>query len=161
MDPPLLSACVLCPFMTNTNIIANSSAFGDSTKALADGGNKRAQRAIGLLNSGVAITTEQMADRLYEGIKRQIFYIVGYDKNSDVQNVGALWLKRANDLLQGRAPSSWTSRAGRMQERRRSSSSRNSRSRRSARVSGPAWKPGPARSSDRRKPPRRMGTLGL
>merc|ERR1712118_332712 len=159
MDPPLLSACVLCPFMTNTNIIANSSAFGDSTKALADGGNKRAQRAIGLLNSGVAITTEQMADRLYEGIKRQIFYIVGYDKNSDVQNVGALWLKRANDLLKGRAPSflDVTSRkdAGKEEIKQLTEQSKQE----IGKGKWPAWKPGPARSSDRGKPPRRMGTL--
>ena len=30
-----------------------------------------------------------MADRVYEGIKRDIFYIVGYDRTMDVDSVAA------------------------------------------------------------------------
>merc|ERR1719387_2943955 len=84
--------------------MGNTSQFGDKTKELAEQGNRRAQEAMGML-AQAGISTDQMVDRLYEGIKREIFYIVGYDKWSEVQDVGAMWLRRAEDLMLGRAPS--------------------------------------------------------
>jgi len=69
---PLLSAHCLCLFGTATNIIANASAFGDQTKAKAEGGDAKAKAALEMLHK-IGITPDQMAARLYEGIKRGIF----------------------------------------------------------------------------------------
>jgi len=102
----LLRSYVLCPAVVNTNILQNAGElFGDPSYNLAQKGNKNAQALLGMYDK-VGISIDQMADRVYEGIKRDIFYIVGYDRVMDVDSVATRMLQRTQDLLLGRAPSS-------------------------------------------------------
>ncbi len=43
-------------------------------------------------------------DRLYEALKQQIFYIVGYDQAKDIDTIGGLLVKRAENLIRGEGP---------------------------------------------------------
>ena len=102
--PPMLGVHLLCPFGVNTAIMDTAKVMGDPATTREDVANGQAQTLAKYGLSPEAL----VEDRLYEGIKRGIFYIVGYDTVNDLNTIGAVWEQRTRDLLLGRQPRLWS-----------------------------------------------------